>query len=841
MTRLPIHDIRQELLDAARECPRLVVRAPTGSGKSTQIPQMLLDGGLLGDGQVVVLQPRRLAARLLAARVARERACRLGAEVGFQIRFENVCGRDTRIRYVTEGVLMRQMLDDPSLRGVSTVIFDEFHERHLYGDVSLGRALDLQAKERPDLRILVMSATLRAEALEKYLTPCRVLTSEGRTYPVDIEYLPRPVEEREGVWTAAAAAFERLVADGLDGDVLVFMPGAYEIQRTIGAIRDSAASRGYAVLPLHGDLPPEAQDEAVAPSGGRPKVIVSTNVAETSITIEGVRAIIDSGLARIPRFDAGRGINMLLIERISRASADQRAGRAGRTAPGRCIRLWTDRDHAGRAVEELPEIRRVDLAEIALTLKASGTTDLRTFRWLDPPEPRSLDRAETLLRDLGATDDSGAITDTGRRMLAFPVHPRYARMLIEAGARDAVAPVALIAALVQGRDILFPRAGKDAEERRDDLFGDRAESDFFRRMRAFTYAGRCGGDLGRCSKAGIRVQGVREVAALRDQFVRIARAEGLPVNETAPDDDAIQKCILAGFIDHLAARVDEGTLRCRLVHGRAGMLARESAVRHARLLVAAEVREIEGRDLEVILSLATEVKPEWLREMFPADFNDRIETRYDKGARRVTAERQVRFRDLPLETKPCDPDPEAAADLLAAEVLRGDIALPLWNETVDQWLWRVAATARHMPELGIPAFTDDERRAAIRAICAGAVSARDLKDRPVMAAVKGRLEPRLLGLVEKHAPERVELRNGKRARITYAAQGVPSIAMKIQDLYGVTESPRILGGRVALAVQILGPNQRPVQVTQDLAGFWKTTYPKVKQELARKYPKHEWR
>src|SRR5215471_6976861 len=452
MERLPIYEIEQDLVARLRTQRRLIISAPTGSGKSTQVPQMLLDHGLLGDGQVVILQPRRLATRLLAARVASERKSELGREVGYQIRFENVTSPQTRIRFVTEGVLLRQIVQDPKLSGVSALIFDEFHERHLYGDITLARALDLQDSERPDLKILVMSATLDAARLEEYLQPVRVVESQGRTYSVDITYSATPgYIDKRPIWDQAAEAFSNFVLSGAEGDVLVFMPGGFEISQTIEAIRHTDESRGFILLPLHGELPPRDQDAAVARYDKR-KVVVATNVAETSLTIDGIRCVIDSGLARIPRYDPYRGINTLLIEKISRASADQRAGRAGRTAPGVCMRLWSRDEHAHRPPQELPEIKRLDLAEVVLTLKAAGVENLRKFRWLEPPDEQSLAHAEELLTDLGALDKNGSITGVGRKMLAFPIHPRYARMLLAAQEYGCVYQAALVAALTQGRD-----------------------------------------------------------------------------------------------------------------------------------------------------------------------------------------------------------------------------------------------------------------------------------------------------------------------------------------------------------------------------------------------------
>ena len=400
---LPIYEIGSEILAGLQQDRRLIVSAPTGSGKSTQVPQMLLDRGVLGDGQVVILQPRRLAARLLAARVAWERKSNLGREVGYQIRFENVTSAETRIRFVTEGVLLRQMLNDPKLRGVSALIFDEFHERHLYGDITLARALDLQEKERPDLKIVVMSATLQAE-LAGGLPRALLAASHPKDAPspVDIRYAATPsYADKRPVWEQAAEAFADYVNASSAGDVLVFMPGGFEISQTIEAIRHCSESKGFVLLPLHGELPPDAQDAAVARYDRR-KVVVATNVAETSLTIDGIRCVIDSGLARIPRYDAHRGMNTLLIEKISRASADQRAGRAGRTAPGHMPSALVPGRTRTSLAQELPEIKRLDLSEVVLTLKAAGVTDLRKFRWLEAPDAHALAHAEELLTDLGA-------------------------------------------------------------------------------------------------------------------------------------------------------------------------------------------------------------------------------------------------------------------------------------------------------------------------------------------------------------------------------------------------------------------------------------------------------
>jgi ATP-dependent helicase HrpB len=865
--RLPIYEIEPAILASVREQRRVVVSAPTGSGKSTQVPQMLLDHGLLEKGQVVVLQPRRLATRLLAARVAWERKTELGREVGYQIRFENVTSPETRIRFVTEGVLLRQLTQDPRLPGVAAVIFDEFHERHLYGDITLARALALQETTRPDLKILVMSATLDVARLEEYLAPCRILESQGRTFPVTIQFADSPgYLDKRPVWDQAAEAFSQFVNSGGAGDVLVFMPGSFEISQTLQAISNTNESRGFVLLPLHGELPPRDQDAAVARYEKR-KVVVATNVAETSLTIDGVRCVIDSGLARIPRYDPQRGINTLLIDKISRASADQRAGRAGRTAPGTCLRLWTKDEHAHRAAQEMPEIKRLDLAEVVLTLKASGVEDLRTFRWLEPPDESALAHAEELLMDLGALKarhpalhgsgiptvipEAGTgqvapldITEVGRKILAFPLHPRYGRMLLAAQEYGCVHQACLVAALTQGRDLLLRNVDKDAARWREDLLGEKATSDFWILMRAWNYAAQNQFRLEACRRLGLHMVTARQVGPLFEQFLDIAKREGLKVEPGQAAEEALRKCILIGFSDRVARRVDAGTLRCELVHNRRGVLTRESAVHDSPLLVVAEVREVEGKDkaLNTLLSVATAIEEAWLRRLFPEDIVTESRVFYESATKRVYAEELLRFRDLSIEARRIDPPPaDQAAILLAQEVTAGRLVLKEWDHGVEQWILRLNLLSQWCPELELPPINQEAREQLIAELCHGAFSYKEIKYRAVKPIVQSWLGLAQQELLNKEAPERLTLNNGRNPKVTYEAGAPPHIAMKIQELYDVNAVPKIAMGRVAIAVHILAPNMRPVQITSDIAGFWREHYPKVKQELQRKYPKHQWR
>jgi ATP-dependent helicase HrpB len=739
------------------------------------------------------------------------------------------------------------MIRDPDLQGIGALIFDEFHERHLYGDITLARALDIQEQRRPDLLIVVMSATLDAGTLEKYLAPCVVVSSAGRTFPVSAEFLPRRLGTNSPpVWDLAADAFAS--SAGQPGDVLIFMPGGYEIQRTLEALRQRPQSKGHLLLPLYGELPPKEQDAAVA-RYDQPKVVVATNVAETSITIDGVRTVIDSGLARIPRYDPNRGINTLLVERISQASAEQRAGRAGRTAPGRCLRLWSQPEHEERPIRELPEIKRLDLSEVALTLKAQGVGDLRSFRWLEPPSAAALQHAEELLVDLGALVVSAKghseITEVGRRMLSFPLHPRYGRMLLAADALGCVYHACLVAALTQGRDILLRRQGKEIVEAREDLLGTQsaATSDFLVLMRAWDYAAKRDFRADVLRQVGVHGVSARQVGPLHDQFLRIAREEGFQIQSSPVDDIALRKCILIGFSDRVARRIDEGQSRCELVHGRRGVLTRESAVSDSPLVVVAEIQEIGGKpgDVNTVLSLATAIELDWLRELFPGDIQTETRVTFDTVAMRVRSEEALKFRDLVVETRRTEPEPGAAATLLANEIQSGRLRLNKWDHHVEQWILRLNQLVSWCPDFQLPPIGAAERRHIIEQVCLGAVSYKELKDREVIPAVKSWLSTAQRELVDKHAPERVSLANGRTPKVTYEDGSPPFIAMRIQELFGVTQTPRVAAGRVPLSVHILAPSMRPVQVTQDLANFWREHYPRIKSELQRRYPKHEWR
>ncbi len=835
---LPIHGIRDALLQALREqssCPRLVLEAPTGSGKSTQVPQMLLDGGLLGLNQeVVVLQPRRIAARMLARRVASERGSNCGDEVGYVVRFESQVSGRTRIRYVTEGILLREILQSPSLPGIAAIVFDEFHERHFHGDITLARALRIQREARPDLQLLVMSATLDGEKIAAFLGNCPRLTTEGRTFPVEIRYEPQKERIKGELWDHIARVYGdfRQNNPGPTGDALVFLPGAYEIRKTIDALRQSKATRDVDILPLHGELNPRDQDAAVNPSA-RPKIVVATNVAETSLTIDGVTLVIDSGLARLADFDARRGINTLTIQKISRASADQRAGRAGRTAAGTCIRLWSEADHAGRRGQTIPEIHRMDLSEALLALAATGIEDLDGFEWFERPDDNGLRRGRALLEDLGALDSTGKLTDLGRQMARLPVTPRYARVLLEASRLGCYDAVAEIVALTQGKS-LWARRGRIPES----LIETGDVSDFQPLLRALRKARDCRFQPQACDAVGIHAGSAREI----DRLCALLQRLGPGDDDTDLTGPLLAHCLLTGFPDQVAKRLNRSNRACGLVGGRRGQMGDDSIVTSADLFITVEITEVEGKDINVLLNLNTAVSREELERVYPDAINKAATADWEPRERRVLALSSIRYRDLILESKPAtDPPAAQAAGILAREVMAGSLILNGWDSGADQWIARLNTLAAALPEYEFPTFGDEEKLAVLEQLCLGSFSYKQIKDLPVMDELRSFLPRHLAGLIDQLAPTRIDLPSGKKARIRYETGQKPVLSAQLQHLYDYPGTPSLADGRIPLKVEILAPNQRPVQITEDLAAFWNTSYAAVKKDLRGRYPKHEWR
>lgn len=843
---LPIFDLEIDLAAAiAKPSPRVIVEAPTGSGKSTQVPQFLADSGQCDGGEILVLQPRRIAARMLASRVAEERDGRLGDEVGYQVRFESAISDRTRIRFITEGILIRRLIDSPDLEGVSAVVLDEFHERHFFGDISLARCLEVQRERRPDLRIVVMSATLEARSLVEFLgNDATHLVSEGRTFPVEIAYAPQRERHKGELWDHVSRTIrDHLKAHGVEGHILVFMPGRYEIQKTAQALRKASWSGGFEVHELYGELPPAKQDAAVARSE-RPRIIVATNVAETSITIDGVRLVVDSGLERRASFDHRRGITTLHIEKISRASADQRTGRAGRTGPGTAIRLWSAGDHEQRLPATPAEIRRMDLTEAVLILASSGVENVRDFPWFEPPDPRGLDEAIERLAHLGALDRDERLTDLGRRISHLPVPPRYGRIVYEGAREGCLGFAALVSALAQARP-LFPSRRRQPDHLMPEDFAEPNDiSDYEALLRAWSQMkqNHFRREIG--ERLGIHAGASRDVDRIASQISRIA-SRWFPAPDRNPDPSpvTIERVLLTGFSDRLALRHNPSTLACAVIGGRRGQLDKDSvaASRDAHLFLAGEMIEVEGRDVQVKLGLCTRISEDLLREQFPDDFEEHDGAAWDDRTRRVEARRERRFRDLVLESKPSGEIPlDEAASLLAERVLSGELNLKAWDDRVGAWIARINLAAEHCPEYGFPALDDESKLLLLEQVCHGATSYKQVKDRKVWPVLDQWLSAPLRGALDHLAPERIRLSNGLEARVFYEEGAPPKLSVLIQKIWGLEDSPAICDGKVPVVVEILAPNHRPVQVTENLAGFWKGSYPAVRSQLRGRYPKHDW-
>jgi ATP-dependent helicase HrpB len=798
---LPVDPLVPAVLEAARH-GNVVVLAPPGSGKTTRIPP-----SLLALGRVVVLEPRRIATRMAAARVAEEQRTRLGGRVGYQVRFESRVSATTRLQYVTEGVLVRRLLDDPTLGEETVVVLDEFHERHLQGDLALAWLLALQQSARPDLRLVIMSATLDPSPLAARLG-ARVLEAAGRRFPVEIEYEGgdrRPLEQR------VAGALRRALDREASGDVLVFLPGMAEIRRAMEACAGVASLHDVATVALHGDLPLAEQSTAILP-GPRRKVIFSTNVAESSITVEGVTVVVDSGLARRARVSPWSGLSEVGVEKISQASAEQRAGRAGRVRPGRCVRLYARHDFERRPREESPEIHRVDLSDAILALRGAGL-DPRALPWLEPPSPPSLAQAEGLLRRLGALDGSGRLTGLGERMLALPLHPRLARMIVE-GELQGIREAAIVAAaLLSERDIRrHARGGKPQV----------GSSDLLALMEAYADAR--------------RGQGGREydrtaVSAVRRTAERLG-ADLPRLDERA--EKALARAVLVAWPDRVARRSGE---RLLLASGGSARLAETSVVREAEWLVAIDAEE---RGEEPLVRIASELEVTDLLALDESSVRETEERVWNEAAQRVEMVRRLSWERLTIdESREIAPRDQASRDLLMAAAVKRGLATFVDLKKVDDFLHRVAFLRRAFPERAVPEI---DVEAAFRAMGEGAVTFAELRERDeeLLEALSGQLGGELRRLLERAAPTHVPLPGRRRVAVHYGAEQAPWIASRLQDFFGLREGPRVGEGRVALVLHLLAPNQRAVQITTDLAGFWVRTWPQVRKELSRRYPRHPW-
>ena len=864
---LPIDPHLPAIARALDQRGAAVLRAPTGSGKTTRVPpalrEALTEAGR--GGRVLVLEPRRIAARAAAQRIADERAWTLGREVGYHVRFDRKVdrgGTETGIVFVTEGMMVRTLQEDPFLDGVGLVVFDEFHERSLDADLALGMVERLRRDARDDLRVLVMSATLDPAPVAAYLgaggDPVPTIEAPGRLHPVAVRYagrsLPREPRDLRDELAPAVARAVREVAAETEGDVLVFLPGVGEIRAAEEALSSWAGAAGVDLLRLHGRLSLEEQDAALRPRAGR-KVILATNVAESSVTVEGVTAVVDAGLARRMRQDPGSGLNRLELSRISRASADQRAGRAGRTAPGVCVRLWPEIEHAALPEAEAPEVARLELSGALLELAAWGESDPAAFPWFEAPPPEALAAGLDLLRRLGALGDAG-LSPLGQALARLPVHPRLGRLLVEGHRRGFGDEAALLAAMLSERPPFSSPGGPREADRA-------SRSDLLDRLDALEAFEQTGHDWSPQSQQVGRIQrgAARFVLRSRDQLARLLREIDAPASPApGPRRDREEALLFALFVSHadrLVRRREPGSPQGVMVGGRGVRLARESALAAGgpELFVAVDIDDLgrgPGARSEALVRLASAVERAWLDEL-PGDRVTEVdEVTFDPARERVVAHRVTRFDDLELDRREVPaPSEEAARVLAEAAAADPGAALALDEPEVAGLLERVRFLRHAMPELELPDLLRELSESLLPGLLAAASagaggrgggprSFADLRRLPLAAVLRGTLSHPHLQALDREAPERIEVPSGSRVRLAYRGEEPPVLAVRIQEVFGLADTPRVAGGRVPVLLHLLAPNMRPQQVTDDLASFWANTYPQVRKELAGRYPKHAW-
>ncbi len=833
LTPLPIDAILPEVIAALRVSRVLVLVAPPGSGKTTRVPPAILRADLLAaqSPALVLLQPRRVAARAAASRIAEENGWRLGEEVGYQIRFEKRVGPRTRLRVETEGILNRRLVSDPFLDGVGGVILDEFHERSLHTDLAVAMLKEVRETVREDLILVVMSATLDAGPVSRFLGDCPVIQAEGRVYPVEISY--RPTLKPASAESVAAAVGEALRAGDDAGHVLVFLPGTEEIRRAASQIprRDDLE-----ILPLHGSLSSEEQDRALRPCSRR-KLILATNIAETSLTIDGVRTVIDTGLARFAGYDPSRGLDRLELGKISKASATQRAGRAGRTAPGRCIRLWSQREQRGLIDSDPAEVSRVDLAATLLALYAWGATSPARFGWFEAPAAERIDAAESLLKMLGALEGEPAkLTPLGRRLLAIPAHPRIGRLLIAASEGGHPLEGAAIAAILSEKDIAERARGQGIAPRgrgvsdvlaRLDLLEEAEHQRFSPRLR----------------DRGIDPAAARTVARVRDEFFRIAkRLHGNPLMDP-PDESAMLSWILLAYPDRVVRRRGKEATGV-MVGGRGIRLDPESVVCDDEFFLALDPREDRrgpGGVREARVRIASAIREEWLDEFFPHLLRHGRTVELDPTRQKVVAVTSLRFVDLLLrEDRNAKVDPSESAAALGASLRPRALAFLQEDEAAANWLARLDFLRGAMPDADWPELDESILADILVQASLGKQTIEAVKRTPLVPLLKARLTHLQDRALDEHAPEAIGVPSGNRIRLAYETGRPPVLAVRLQELFGLKDTPRVAGGRVAVILHLLGPNYRPVQVTDDLRSFWATAYFQVRKDLRSRYPRHAW-
>jgi ATP-dependent helicase HrpB len=819
MTALPIQSVLPDIRTALADASGLVLQAPPGAGKTTGVPLALLDQPWLAGMRIVMLEPRRLAARAAAARMAETLGEPVGRTVGYRIRFEAKVSNDTRIEVVTEGILTRMLQDDPGLTGVGLVIFDEFHERSLNADLGLALCLECQGALRDDLKILVMSATLDGAPVARLMGDVPVVTSEGRAFPVETRFLARPDPRRfaDGVTGAVVQALR----DEADGDVLVFLPGAGEIRRVEAQLAEHPATRGVTIAPLYGDLPAEAQDRAIRRGGPGRKVVLATAIAETSLTIDGVRVVVDGGQMRQPRFDPTSGMTRLVTLPVSRASADQRRGRAGRTAPGVCYRLWSEAEDRALQAFTAPEITEADLAPLALDLAQWGINDANSLAWLDAPPAAALAQARELLTELGAIDGDGRLTAHGRAMNRLAMHPRLAHMVLKARALSAGGLACDLAALLAERDVLKAERGfRDADVRlRLDAL---RTGDGFDRRHGLSI------DRGALSR-------VRQAAK------EWRRRIGLKPGEEDGDGRDAGIVLAFAYPDRIARRRPGGEPRYALSGGRGALFSDPEPLAAEEWLVAAE---LDGDRREARIFLAAPLTKADVEDHFAESIRVEEAVAWDRRDEVVQARRQRRLFNLVLDEQKLE---GAAPDALAAAMAQGvrDMGLAClpWTDELMKWRQRVGFLRAHDPDGGWPDLSDQALLDGLEEWLApylGGITRRAHLTRLDLSQALRNLVPweqsrRLDELVPTH----VTVPSGSRVPIDYSGE-TPVLAVRLQEMFGCADTPRIVNGKVPLLLHLLSPARRPVQVTRDLASFWANAYHAVKADLKGQYPKHWW-
>lgn len=812
---LPVEDIVGDFLAALRAGGNAVVQAPPGAGKSTLLPLKLLDQDWLADRRVLMLEPRRLAARMVAKRLAQNFGQELGRTIGFRVRDETRVGRETRLEVVTEGILTRLLQDDPELPGVGAILFDEFHERSLQADLGLALALDVQASLRPDLRLVAMSATLDGQAVSALLGDAPILTSDGRLFPVETRYLLPPAGGATMEASMAQAVRQALREN--EGDVLAFLPGAGEIRRVERLLNEAGMSAD--VLPLYGELSAAEQDRAVSPGGARRRVVLATSIAETSLTIEGVRVVIDAGLARRPSFDPRSGMTRLETVKASLASADQRRGRAGRLGPGVAYRLWPEAENRARPAADRPEIESADLASLALDLALWGVGDPAALRWVNAPPASNFAQAIELLRALEAVDAQGRITGHGKQLARLPVHPRLAHMIVRGKEIGAGVTACRIAALLEERDVLRARPGQRAADIRLRLEALQALA-----------AGR------RFSHFELSLNESSARRALR-LSQRLARAAGIKES----DDDAGMAGLLLAFAypDRIARRRSGDEPRYRLTNGRGAALEKADALAGEKFIAIAD---LDGAGAEGRIYMAGALDEADLRQHFAAHIETRESVEWDEQQQKVLAAKQERLGALVLsEKRLANPSIEAVQAALLQAVRQRGLASLAFDDSVEALRQRVAALRIAYGE-DWPDLSDAALLARLEDWLppGKAMALNALRQLDHATAIRALLPWEQQRALDRLAPTHVEVPSGSRVRIDYSDPAKPVLAVKLQEMFGLARTPAIADGRVPLSLHLLSPAGRPLQVTGDLAGFWRTSYAEVRKEMRGRYPRHPW-